>query len=125
MNDSKKAIELINIFLDGNTSFYQAREFATITADLLITELSKAHYQADLTNQLNFWQGVKKNIKENKSIKIVAKNIIKRFEESNNTKQDALIAIDEMIKILPYGNREKRWYLDDLEKEIKSLKTKS
>ena len=44
-------------------------------------------------------------------------------EDIDGAKQCALIAVDEMIKILPYGNREKRWYLDELEKEIKSLKT--
>ena len=38
----------------------------------------------------------------------------------NEAKQCALIAVDEMIKILPYGYSETRFYLDELEKEIRS-----
>ena len=41
-------------------------------------------------------------------------------EDIDAAKQCALIAVDEMIKILPYGYSETRFYLDELEKEIRS-----
>ena len=40
-------------------------------------------------------------------------------------KQCALIAVDEMIKILPYSYSETRFYLDELEKEIIAYKNES
>jgi hypothetical protein len=41
-------------------------------------------------------------------------------EDIDAAKQCALIAVNEMIKILPYGYSETRFYLDELEKEIRS-----